>query len=81
MRRAIFQSEPIRSSQTSSVDPRPHHVTNTRAQRPTTVIVVRDGRSSRLESHGADASGHAARVHAGSSLGAGQRAAIFPTVK
>jgi hypothetical protein len=82
VKRAILHSSPSRSSHTSSVEPVSHHVTNTRAHRPTRLIDIREGRSSRLgERHGTAASGGDAPTHAGSSVGAGQRAAILPTVK
>jgi hypothetical protein len=70
VRRAIFQSSAIRTSQTSSVDSVSHQVTNTRAQRPTMPIDMRKGTSPGLALHGTDPSGGAALVQAGSPLGA-----------
>src|SRR5207247_11373116 len=80
-RRAIFHAPPIRSSHTSSVARLSHQVTNTRAQRPTLVIDMRDGGTPFAGSHAASSGGGAAAIQVRSERGAGQRAATLPTVK
>jgi hypothetical protein len=80
--RAILQSSPTRSIHSSSGDPNPHRVTNTRAQRSSiSAIVIASGSGARPDAHAESAATGLARTQAGSEVGAVQRAVIFPTQK